>query len=96
MREIQQRNVFGAAGKTAAEQTTPEGVLQMFRHMTQQPKPLDFTGYITYHHDGKLSHQDLGFIDDARQLAEAGGQDATALRELAHRLQNASSDLEDR
>lgn len=89
MREIQQLNVFGASGKLAAEQTTPKGVLQMFQHMAQQSKPLDFAGFTAYHHGGKVNRQDLDFIDDARQCAEAGGQDATALRELANRLQRA-------
>ncbi|WP_105032395.1 ketopantoate reductase family protein [Arthrobacter ruber] len=89
MREIQQLNVFGTAGKAAAEQTTPESVLQMFRHMAQQSKPLDFADFTAYHHGGKVNRQDLDFIDDARQRAEAGGQDATALRELAYRLHNA-------
>ncbi|MHA7279849.1 ketopantoate reductase family protein [Arthrobacter sp. MDT2-2] len=88
MREIQQLNVFGAAGKAAAAQTTPEGVLQMFRHMAQQSRPLDFADFTAYHHGGKVNRQDLDFIDDARQRAEAEGQDATALRELARRFQN--------
>jgi hypothetical protein len=89
MREIQQLKVFGAAGQAAAEQTTPEGVLQMFRQMTQQATPLDLAAFFAYHHGGKVNRQDLDFVDDARQRAEAEGQDATALRELASRLQNA-------
>lgn len=89
MREIQQLTVFGAAGQAAAEQTTPESVLQMFRQWTQQYKPLDYAGFTAYHHGGKVNRQDLDLIDDARQRAEAQGQDATALRELATLLRKA-------
>lgn len=56
--------------------------------MAQQSKPLDFADFTAYHHGGKVNRQDLDFLDDARQRAEAEGQDATALRELASRLQN--------
>ncbi|GAA5122627.1 hypothetical protein GCM10023339_41270 [Alloalcanivorax gelatiniphagus] len=89
MREIQQLDVFGAAGKDAARQTTSESVLQMFRQMTAEAKPLGFADFTAYHHGSKVNQQDLDFIDDARQRAEAGGQEATALRELAKRLENA-------
>lgn len=89
MREIQQLGVFGAAGQAAAEQTTPEGVLRMFRQMTQQAAPLDLAAFFAYHHGGKVNRQDLDFVNDVRQRAEAEGQDATALRELASLLKSA-------
>ena len=89
MREMQQLTVFGAAGRAAAERTTPEGVLQAFQESNQQYKPLDYAGFTAYHHGGKVNRQDLDLIDDARQRVEAEGQDATALRELTNRLQKA-------
>lgn len=87
MREIQQLHVFSEAGQAAARQTSPEGVLTVLKQITEQAKPLDFAGFTAYHHGGKVNRQDRDFIDDARQRAEAGSQDATALRELARRLQ---------
>ncbi|GIH78228.1 ketopantoate reductase family protein [Planobispora longispora] len=74
MREIQQLSVFGPTGQAAAEQTTPEGVLQMFRQMTQLSKPLDFAAFNAYHHGGKVNQQDLDFLDDARRRADAEGR----------------------
>ena len=92
MRKIQQLSLFGAAGQAAAEQTTPKGVLQMFlqmfRQMTRQAAPLDLAAFFACHHAGKVNRQDLDFVDDARQRADAQGQDATALRELARRLKS--------
>jgi hypothetical protein len=89
MREIQQLSVFGAAGRAAAEQTTPESVLQMLRQLTRLSTPLDFAGFTAYHHGGKVNRQDVDFVDDARRRAEAEGQDAAALRELLNRLHKA-------
>jgi len=90
MREIQKLHVFGTAGQAAAEQTTPENVLQALRQMTELAKPLDFAGFTAYHHGGKVNQQDLDFIHDARQRVQAEGQDVTALSELASRLEKAS------
>lgn len=86
MREIQRLSALGPAGQAAAEQTTPEGVLEMFRQMTQLAKPLDFPAFNAYHHGGKVNPQDRAFIDDARQRGEAEGADVPALRQLSYRL----------
>ncbi|MQY31864.1 2-dehydropantoate 2-reductase N-terminal domain-containing protein [Nocardia aurantia] len=89
MREIQQLGVFGPTGRAAAEQTTPEGVLGMFRQMAQLSEPLDFAAFNAYHHGGKVNQQDLDFLDDARRRADAEGTDVPALRELISRLRDA-------
>ncbi|MFD7705394.1 hypothetical protein [Streptomyces caelestis] len=88
-REIQRLSVFGPTGQAAAEQTTPDGLLEMFRQMTQLSKPLDFAAFNAYHHGGKVNRQDLDFLDDARRRADAEGLDVPALRELISRLHSA-------
>ncbi|SNY38462.1 2-dehydropantoate 2-reductase N-terminal domain-containing protein [Paractinoplanes atraurantiacus] len=88
-REIQRLSVFGPTGQAAAEQTTPEGLLEMFRQLTQLSKPLDFAAFNAYHHGGKVHQQDLDFLDDARSRADAEGTDVPALRELISRLREA-------
>ncbi|MFJ7242412.1 hypothetical protein ACIQWB_35540 [Streptomyces olivaceus] len=89
MREIQRLAAFGPAGQAAAEQATPERVLEMFRQLAHVAKPLDFTAFDAYRHGGKVNRQDLDYLDDARRLADAEGRDAPALRELISRLQSA-------
>jgi hypothetical protein len=79
------------AGQAAARQATSGSVLQTLQQLTELAKPLDSAGFTAYHHGGKVNQQDLDFIDDARRRAEAGGQDATALRELAGRLKSRAS-----
>lgn len=88
IKEIQQLDIHGEIGRTAAQATTAESVAAQLQGMESVMLPFDLQAFNLFHHGNKVNLQDRQILDTCLKYGISEGQPMTALKDLLQRVES--------